>query len=602
VFGSDLALSGRPLGENGSSGENGNGRTAQALLSWNGRSLQATGSLLGLISFDGGGRLDTEAADLSFDVRSSALAALVRLASPQPMPDFKGSFAGKVGFSADFTRKAWRGEVMLSELRAEYQGHTIANAEPVVADLLPDRLQIRSFYLRDPGAQSELFATGTVGLGRSTPLDLKIQSTLSAAWAGLFVSDLRVEGFLDVLATIRGTLNDPVLNGQGEIRQAKLVVPQFLHEIDDIRGMIFFNRNGIELDGVHATMGGGTLQVSGRLTLPSPAEPFSYRLQVAATGVSVRYPEGFLARGNADLALVSTPQSRVIRGQVRLDRLFYLEDVRVGTLDLLRRLLQRQRLEVAQTDAFLATTQLNVQIVGPEALRVNNNVAKLRGDIDLTVQGTLANPVLFGRVELEPGGTLVYSDNTYEVERGLLTFKNPYRIDPVIDLVARTQVRSYDISLSLSGTLDRLNAKFSSDEGLADLEVLALLASGQELEGPGRIRAPGERTEESNVGASTFLAGQVGSLVSERVGSLFGFDRFRIDPLAGTGGAIGGVRLTVGKRISKNLLVTYSSNPAASEEYIVRAEWQVADNLVLVFTRDGKLDTYAVDAEWEKRF
>jgi translocation and assembly module TamB len=165
-------------------------------------------------------------------------------------------------------------------------------------------------------------------------------------------------------------------------------------------------------------------------------------------------------------------------------------------------------------------------------------------------------------------------------------------------------VRSYDVSLTLSGTLDRLNVKFSSDQGLADLEVLALLAGGggQDLEAPGRLLAPGERNDETTFGASTFLAGQAASLVSERVSSLFGFDRFRIDPLAGTGGAIGGVRLTVGKRISKNLLITYSSNPAASEEYIVRAEWQVADNLVLVFTRDGKLDTYAVDAEWEKRF
>src|SRR5262249_253101 len=150
-------------------------RTAQALLSWNGQSLQATGSLLGLISFDGGGRLDTEAADLSFDVRSNALSTLVRLAAPQPVPDFKGSFAGKASRSADSTRKAWRGETRLADLRAQYQGPPIANQEPVVVDLLPDRLQIRSFYVGDPGTQSELFATGTVGLGRTTPLDLKVQ-------------------------------------------------------------------------------------------------------------------------------------------------------------------------------------------------------------------------------------------------------------------------------------------------------------------------------------------------------------------------------------------------------------------------------------------
>jgi hypothetical protein len=599
VFGSGLALAGRPLGDNGTSG------TAQALLSWDGQSLQATGSLLGLVNFNGGGRLDQERADLAFDVRSDSLGALARLAAPQPLPDFKGSFAGRLGFTADFPRKEWRGELRLADLRAEYQGHAIANLEPVVVDLLPDRLEIRSLYVGELKTESELFASGSIGLGDKTPLNLKVQSTLSAAWAGLFVPNLQLDGFLDVLATVRGTLDDPVLNGQGELRQAKLVIPQFPLELNNIGGMVFFTRNGIELEGVRANLGGGTIQASGRVALPRPGEDFSYRLAVVASGISLRYPEGFLARGDANLSLVSTPQSRVIRGEVRLDRMFYLEDVRVGTLDLLRRLLQRQRMEVGETDPFLTTTQLNIQLSGPEALRVNNNVAKLRGDIDLNVQGTLANPVLFGRVELEPGGTLVYSDNTYEVERGLLTFKNPYRIDPVIDLVARTEVRSYGISLAISGTLDRLNAKFSSDEGLADLEVLALLATGQELQGQGRLQVPGERTDPnagSDVGASTFLAGQAASLVSERVSSLFGFDRFRIDPLSNTAGAIGGVRLTVGKRISKNLLVTYSSNPSASEEYLVRAEWQVANNLVLVFTRDGKVDTYALDAEWEKRF
>ena len=607
VFGSGLALAGRPLGSDKEGGQSG---TAQAFLSWDGQSLQATGSLLGLVTFNGGGRLDQQGADLAFDVRSDALGALARLAAPQPLPDFKGSFAGRLGFTADFPRQQWRGELRLADLRAEYQGHAIANLEPVVVDLLPDRLEIRSFYVGEPKTESELFASGSIGFGtkenKTTPLNLKIQSTLSAAWAGLFVPNLQLDGFLDVLATVRGTLDDPVLNGQGELRQAKLVIPQLPLELSNIGGMVFFTRNGIELEGVHADLGGGRIQASGRVALPRPGEDFTYRLAVVASGISLRYPEGFLARGDANLSLVSTPQSRVIRGEVRLDRLFYLEDVRLGTLDLLRRLLQRQRMEVAQTDPFLTTTQLNIQLTGPEALRVNNNVAKLRGDIDLNVQGTLANPVLFGRVELEPGGTLVYSDNTYEVERGLLTFKNPYRIDPVIDLVARTEVRSYGISLAISGTLDRLNAKFSSDEGLADLEVLALLATGQELQGQGRLQAPGERTDPnagtSNVGASTFLAGQAASLVSERVSSLFGFDRFRIDPLSNTAGAIGGVRLTVGKRISKNLLVTYSSNPAASEEYLVRAEWQVASNLVLVFTRDGKVDTYALDAEWEKRF
>ena len=115
-------------------------------------------------------------------------------------------------------------------------------------------------------------------------------------------------------------------------------------------------------------------------------------------------------------------------------------------------------------------------------------------------------------------------------------------------------------------------------------------------------QAPGERTE-ADVRASTLLASQAASLVSSRVGTLFGFDRFRIDPQPSpSGGALGGVRLTAGKRISKDLFVTYTTDPASSEEYLVRVEWQVSNRVLLVLTRDGKADTFALDAQWEKRF
>lgn len=598
VVGTQLELAGRPLGENGNPG------TAQALLAWDGADLRATGSLLGLVSFDGGGRLDRAGADLTFDVSSHDLAALARVAAPQPVPDFTGSFLGTLGFDAEFSRGAWRGELRLADLRLQYEGRQIANLEPVVVALGPERLTIESLYLSEAQTDSELFVAGTLGLGEEMPLDLNVQSTISAAWVELFAPQLDVGGAVDVLATVKGTLEAPVLNGQGEIRDARLVLPNFPHELEDIRGTLLFNRDSIELEQMSAEIGGGELRAVGRLEIPEPGETLDYRLQVFAEDLSLRYPEGFLARGDADLTFSSTGNSRVVRGDVRLNRLFYVEDVELGTLELLRGAFQRQRVEVAETDEFLTTTQLNVRVTGqqPGALRVNNNVASLRGDLDLFVRGTLANPVLFGQVELEPGGRLIYADNEYEVERGLLTFNNYYRIDPVIDLVARTEVRNYGITLSLAGTLERLNAQFSSEEGLADLEILALLATGQELPGEGRFTAPGERTE-SNVRASEILAGQAGSLISSRVGTLFGFDRFRIDPQPSpSGGAIGGVRLTVGKRISRDLFVTYTTNPSSSEEYVVRVEWQLSDRVLLVLTRDGKEDLFALDAEWEKRF
>jgi translocation and assembly module TamB len=255
---------------------------------------------------------------------------------------------------------------------------------------------------------------------------------------------------------------------------------------------------------------------------------------------------------------------------------------------------------VEQVDELLAQTQLNIRIEGEEALVVRNNVADLRGGIELTIRGTLADPAPTGTVILEPGGKLVYADNEYEIEQAQLTFQN--RLEPYIDLRARTEIRNYDIVLGLSGTLERLNPTFSSDAGLADLEVLALLSTGQELEDEGRLLLPGQRPE-SDVRASQFLAGQAAVALSQRVNTLFGFDRFRISPLPPESGrSLGGVQLTVGKRVSRDLFVTYATNPADSEQYIVRLEWQFSRNLVLVATRNGEDDTYAVDLEWERRY
>jgi len=585
LAGRDLALRGRPLGDAG---------TAEVLADWDGRALQASGSLLGLVSFAGGGALTPERADLSFDVRSDKLGALARLGAPQ-LADFQGSLLGTAGFTADFAAGSYQGTLQLAELRLLYEGKTISNLEPVVAAITPRGLEIRSLYMGEAGTESELFVSGTVGFGEPMPLDLRVQSTVSAAWVELVAPDLEVAGFLDVLATVRGTLEEPRLNGQGMVRDGRLLVPDF-PPLENISGPVYFNRDRVQLGGVRARLGRGTLTATGFITL---ATPLGYELGLRAEDISFPW-EGFLLRGDADITVEPSGPGQIIRGAVQLDQAAYRSNVETDLFKLLEGALRRERQEVEQVDELLAQTQLNLRIEGDDALVVRNNVADLRGDIELTIRGTLADPAPTGAVILEPGGTLVYADNEYEIEQAQLTFQN--RLDPYIDLRARTEIRNYDIVLGLSGTVDRLNLTFSSDAGLADLEVMALLSTGQELQGEGRLLLPGEEAE-ADVRASQFLAGQAGVALSQRVNTLFGFDRFRISPLPPESGrSLGGVQITVGKRFSRDVFVTVTTNPASSEQYIVRLEWQFSRNLVLVATRNGEDNTYALDFEWERRY
>ncbi|HXO22842.1 MAG TPA: translocation/assembly module TamB domain-containing protein [Thermoanaerobaculia bacterium] len=594
--GSGLELAGRALGDAG---------TAELMATWDGYGVRLAGSLLGLATFEGGGRLDRRGTELAIDLKSDNLPGLARLAAARPLPAFTGSLTGRATFDADWGSGKYRGELALSDLRAQYQGREIRNLEPVDVTLDPGRLLIRSFYLGEPEHDTDLFLSGSVGLGGPrTPLDLHLQSSIWAGWSKLFVPDLDLSGYLDVLATVRGNLADPAVSGEGVLRGARLIVPSLPHSFDNITGTVLFERGELVLDDLRSELGGGTLRLSGRMSLPVAGRPLAYQLLAAARNVTLRYPEGFLTRGNADLSLSSAESGRLIRGSVELDRAYYLQDVQVGTLELLQRVFQRQRIEVAQTSDFLSTTQLNVSISGPNVLRVRNNVADVHGSIDLTLRGSLARPVVFGRVELEPGGKLTYADNEYKIERGLLTFANPYKVDPVIDLVATTEVQNFAITLNLSGTIERLDARFSSNADLADLEILALLASGQELpQKGGQLFAPPTpgANQQPAVGAQGFLYGQAASVISTRVSTLFGLDRFRINPVAASAGeSVTGVGVTVGKRLSKDIFITYSTDPSSARQNILQVQWHVSPKFTVLLTQTGS--SYAVDGQWERRF
>lgn len=585
LAGRDLALEGRPLGRQG---------TAELTATWNHDELEAEGSLLGLVRFDGGGALDRESVDLDFRTESERVGEILELLV-EPTPALDGSFTGRLAVRGRWQEPtAIRGRLELSELALTYQDRRIHNLQPVLVEVGDGVLDLKSLFLGSPQTGGELFVGGTVGLtADDPPLDLRLQTSLAAVWLEPLLPDFQISGAFDALATVRGTATAPKINGQGEVRKGQVIVPGFPHSLEDASAIVFFYPEQVVLHQLTGRVAGGSVQATGRLAMPRTTDrPLEYELQVVAKNLNLRYPEGWTVRGGAEISLraPSGAGGRELAGTVTLDRAFYLQDVPVGLFQVIQGTLQRQRLALQETEEELARTQLSLSIQGDEALRVRNNVADLSGNISLTLQGTLARPVLFGQVEVVPGGTLLFRDTEYEVERGLLTFSNPYDIEPVIDLVAATEVRHFDVQLNLSGTLERLNANFSSNPPLADLEILGLLTTGA---------GPGEQVAEGPV-AERFLFGQAASAISRRVSTLFGFDRFRIAP--GKPGEIAsGIGLTVEKRLSREVTVIYSQDPASTEREIVQVAWEVVEGVTLILSREGD-GSFALDTRYERSF
>lgn len=573
---------------------------ARITASWANGQVAVAGDLLGLLDVSGGGRLTAEAAELEIDLQSRRLGDLVQLLSEETIAGVEGSLAGRLTYSGAPTEEA-RVELRLDQLKATHRGHLLENLEPIIARWEEQGVRIESLYLGEPNTEDEIFLAGQVGLGQGAAIDLRLQSSVSADWLELLLPDFDFHGSVNLLGTVGGSLEDPWLDGQADWLDGSLIGAQLPSSLEEVHGTFLFYPERVVVDEFTAASGGGQLRAGGSVLLGRDDQALSYRLQLSGTELTARYPEGWRLLGDAELQLVSLGEGRQLSGLVTLTSAEYLRDVEIGLNQLLQSFFARQRLEAGETDEVLAETSLNVVVQGPQALRVSNNVASLTGGLELLLRGTLARPQVFGTVELESGGTLLYAGNEYTVERGLLSFVDPNEIDPVIDLVARAELREFDVRLNLSGTLDRLEAGFQADPPLADLEILSLLTTGERMEPGSSGATTARRTVSSEVGAEEFLYGQAASVVSERVNKLFGLDKFRIDPLTSLSGSLSSARVTVGKRLSRDLFVTYSYDPTETGEQILQIEWQVSRGLVLVLTQNGD-GTFAADTRWEKRF
>lgn len=584
-----LALGDRVLGEQGRS---------RLDVAWRDGTLGIEGDLLGLLDVSGGGALDADGADLLFDVVAGDLGAAAALASETPLPIVGGRLRGRLS-----ARGPWRdGEPTVAftgdELAFEVDGRRAALLEPARLAWTRRGLEIESLYLGEAASGSEVFLHGLVPLDGS-PLDLRLQVSLASALAEPLLPGWRLgEGRLAGIGAIRGTPEQPLASGQARIDLASAFAPGWPGSIESLSGWLLFDPGRITLDGVAARFGGGNLRAAGTVVISRDGTA-GYELQLSADDVAVRYPEGWWLRGGAQAVLASTPDGRRLRGSIALERAYYVEDVPIGFAQLLQGFFARRPLEVEETDEVLASTRLDLTVRGRGALRVRNNVAQLDGDVDLAVRGSIARPVVFGTVAVRPGGTLVYADNEYVVDRGELSFANPFRLEPILDLAARAELRDHDITLTLAGPLDRLDVALASEPPLADLEVLRLLAggdavAGQAGEGPTVEAGPG-------VTAAGLLYGQAAAAVGRRMRQLFGLDRFRIDPLTGSRGDLSSARITVGERISRDLYATYSYDPGSSEQQVLQLEWQVSRDLTVVATQNGD-GSYALDVRVQKAF
>ncbi len=473
-----------------------------------------------------------------------------------------------------------RGRSEIHQLKIRIPPLSFENDRPVSLSYAASSLRFSSFHMKGPG--TDFSVTGSLGFGAQPKLALDITGGADATLLSLLDPSLQAVGGSQLKVHVGGTPTSPALNGSMAIRNVSIGYADLPIRLSGLNGTLQFHGDRAVISSLKGVLGGGETTLSGFVTLQGLPR---YQIRARLRQVRIHYPADFTSVLDGRLRLEGTAQHGEISGGVAVRNLFVSPNFNL--LNLLAE--SNNRPEIASTSAPSSLARrmgFNIRVSSPQGLRLDTRDAHLVADVALQVRGTLAHPVVLGDVHAESGNA-IFQGNRYTITRGDLTMNNPLRTEPLLDLEARTRVERYDLTVEVSGPLDRLHLAYRSDPPLPVEDIVSLIALGysRQPEEAG-LAASGSRGLSSSVGASALLSQALSSQVGGRIQQLFGVSRIKINPEVNEPGVGTGPRVTVEQQLSPDFTVTYITNTNNSLYQVVRVEWDLSQDVSVIGMRD----------------
>ena len=475
-------------------------------------------------------------------------------------------------------------------------GLTLRNSGPIVATMVNSVITVES--ARMVGRATDLTVGGKVSFRQKNPLDLRINGKVDLALVQEFNRDLTANGSINVETAVRGELDSPQINGRVQFQKAALNLVDFPLGLSNASGAINFSGDRATIQSLSGEIGGGKIDVTGFAGLGGG--PVVFRLHAAVNQVRIRYPEGVSTVADASLDLTGTTDRSTLAGTITVLRAGFNPQSDFSSL--IARSAEPVQTPSART-GFLGGLNFDVQVATAPDIQFQSSLTQdIQVEANLQLRGTATNPAIVGRVNITQGQVVFYGTR-YTVNQGTIAFFNPLKIEPILDVDLETKARGIDVTLSVTGPLNKLNLTPRSDPPLQFNEIVALLATGRAPTSDPTMLAQQNTAPQSwqQMGASALLGQAIASPVAGRLQRFFGVSKLRIDPTLPGVENNPQARLTLEQQISPDLTFTYITNVTNSNPQIIRIEWALSKQLSVVALREEN-GVFGLDFFVKKRF
>lgn len=523
------------------------------------------------------------AANLETTLNNADLTGLLKMLLPQATVDVSGLATGTLKASGNLLDEdgypsvgGLQGTANFTSLSFKVADVQLIANSPLVVRFSPSEVTFEKTQFTGPG--TNIVLGGTLAVSAAGRQNMTADGQLNLRVLNGISPDAFLSGTAEVAVRVTGTYERPRLNGTASVAQGSfsLLVGNERWTIANLKALVRFTANQAQIDSMTGMLGGGHISATGGALL----DGFTlsrFLFNVNGNNVSAPYPLNFRTTADIDLEIKGTSREQLIGGVVNVKRSEYTQDIELADLINFK---QKESIEEGGEIELTRTALFSdLRVEGRNALVVRNNLANLVASVSLQVNGPVKDPLVSGRITAT-SGTLNFRNDRYEITRALMDWPPQRQADPIINIQGETQIRGYRVTVGLTGPLSQPQAVIGSEPALPQADVVSLITTGQLATGD----TSSSILSQSGLGTATSLLTDalINAPAQRATSKLFGLSRFEINPVIGGSGSTPAARLTVGKRISKDLSVTYSTNVASDPNQILALEYRVSDRLFFI--------------------
>lgn len=492
--------------------------------------------------------LQTHAFSASAVFDNTNLSPYLTIAGPRKL---NGSTTGKIQVTGNAqTPDQIKGWADISRIEIFSKKTPLLRARDVKAFLKDEEISI-------PGVRLDLFERGILNIKGNAKLngdlDINAHGNIPMEVISHF-SDVFSNAAGDVLLSlsVNGNISQPYLRVDAEIKNAGMTVPGLSQSIHDLNGRILVTREAVVLDNIRGMLDTGSFELFGAIDLKA-YRPSKVGLKLKADDLPIMIPDTLETRLSAELDISGTPEKFLISGEVQMLEGKYYKDVHLNFIESLGKKSREEDLITSEIPwPFLKNMEFDITIRYREPFIIDNNMALLAIKPDFRIYGSVNQPLISGRAEVESGGTVYFQKKEFNVKKGVFDFINPYKIEPTIDVQSEVMVREWNVFLNVFGTPDNLKFNFSSDPSEREEDIVSLLVSGKTTQ---ELIA---REGGSSLSPRQMLADVLSETVQKQIKDATGLDVVNLEYTeAKEAEKSDEVKVLVGKELSRRVTVKY---------------------------------------------